>query len=137
MRIIDFLGKLYSSEDLRGLYEKGLIEAEDIHQRDKKMTRGDAARFAHLYLRGIKKIPDLTDISKAEVVRDLYDCRVCANYIAQVFLRGVMSAKEIPGIVGDGEARFLFFDTKSGIDISEAGEIVEKLTGYKVVEIKK
>ena len=41
----------------------------------------------------------MPDISKAYVLKDLFDCRVCANHIAQVYLRGIMEAEETDGLV--------------------------------------
>ena len=40
-------------------------------------------------------VPDLQDISAANVLADLYTCHTCVNHIAQVFLRGIMDAQFI------------------------------------------
>ena len=40
-------------------------------------------------------VPDLQDISAANVLADLYTCHICVNHIAQVFLRGIMDAQVI------------------------------------------
>ncbi len=61
------------------------------------MTRGDLAKMIHLYIKNVKGINDLNDISKAAVLKDLYDCRVCVDHIAQVYLRGIMDAFFILG----------------------------------------
>ena len=66
-----------------------------------------------MYLLKVKGISDLQDISKADELRDLYDCRVCANHIAQVYLRDIMSAKELS--VNGG---FLWFDLNGEDDTS-------------------
>ena len=129
--VIDFVQRLYKTEDLRSLYERGLIDAEDVHQPDKALTRGDAARLSHLYLLREKNIQDLKNITEAEALRDLYDCRVCANHIAQVFLRGIMFGTEIPGIIEGTGKGFLLFDTRKKIDPEEAENIIERLNDIK------
>ena len=48
---------------------------------------------------------DIGDISQAYKLKDLFDCRVCANHVAQVYLRGIMDAKNL---MKEGE--FLCFD---------------------------
>ena len=85
--------------------EKGWLEFEDQLYRDDKITRKNIARIIHMYLLKEKRIPDLQDISKASELRDLYDCRVCANHVAQIYLRGIMGAKELSAKGG-----FLWFD---------------------------
>ena len=61
------------------------------------MTRGDLAKMLHQYIKNDKGIRDIDDISGAAVLKDLYDCRVCVDHIAQVYLRGLMDAFFIPG----------------------------------------
>ena len=85
--------------------EKGWLEFEDQLYRDDVITRKNIARIIHMYLLKEKGIPDLQDISKAGELRDLYDCRVCANHVAQIYLRGIMGSKEFSAKGG-----FLWFD---------------------------
>ena len=85
--------------------EKGWLDFEDQLYRDDGITRKNIARIIHMYLLKEKRIPDLQDISKAGELRDLYDCRVCANHVAQIYLRGIMGAKELSANGG-----FLWFD---------------------------
>lgn len=54
-------------------------------------THRDAARIAHEYMRDILGEQDLSDISDAAILRDLYDCGACVNHVAQVYLRGIMA----------------------------------------------
>lgn len=96
--------------------ENGWLEFEDKLYRDDEINRKNIARIIHMYLLKVKGISDLQDISKAGELRDLYDCRVCANHIAQVYLRGIMSAKEL-----SVNGRFLWFDL-NGEDDSAAIE---------------
>lgn len=103
-RLLEIFGE--DNEDVfsNGL-ENGWLEFEDKLYRDDEITRKNIARIIHMYLLKEKGISDLKDISKAAELRDLYDCRVCANHVAQVYLRNIMSAKELS--VNGG---FLWFD---------------------------
>ena len=107
----EFIEKLclVFGEDACGIYDRGRregwLEQEDDLFRKDNITRKNVARILHMYLLKVKGIKDLPDISKAEVLRDLYDCRVCANHVAQMYLRGIMDARNI---ARDGE--FLWFD---------------------------
>ena len=62
---------------------------------NEEITRNQAAKILHTYIRDVLKIPDITDenvLYKATELRDLYDCRICAADIMQVYLRGMMDA---------------------------------------------
>lgn len=93
--------------------ENGWLEFEDKLYHEDEINRKNIARIIHMYLLKEKGICDLQDISKASELRDLYDCRVCANHIAQVYLRDIMSAKELS--VNGG---FLWFDLNGEEDSS-------------------
>ena len=93
--------------------ENGWLEYEDKLYKDDEITRKIIARIIHMYLLKEKGIPDIQDISKAGELKDLYDCRVCANHVAQVYLRDIMSAKELS--VSGG---FLWFDLNGEDDTS-------------------
>lgn len=111
-RLLEVFGE--DNEDVfsNGL-ENGWLEFEDKLYRDDEINRKNIARIIHLYLLKEKGISDLKDISKAAELRDLYDCRVCANHVAQVYLRDIMSAKEL--FVNGG---FLWFDLNGEDDTS-------------------
>lgn len=111
-RLLEVFGE--DNEDVfsKGL-ENGWLEFEDKLYRDDEINRKNIARIIHLYLLKEKGISDLKDISKAADLRDLYDCRVCANHVAQVYLRDIMSAKELS--VNGG---FLWFDLNGEDDTS-------------------
>ena len=85
--------------------EHGWLEYEDELYGNEPVSRKQEARIIHMFILKEEGIKDIPDISRAEVLRDLYDCRVCANHIAQVYLRGIMEAKDIA--VNGG---FLLFD---------------------------
>ena len=101
--------------------KEGWLEAEDEVFKDQPVTRKNVARICHMYLQKVMKIHDL-DISKAQEIKDLYDCRVCANHVAQVYLRGIMDAKELKRDGG-----FLWFDLNGTDDRIKNSEILDRL----------
>jgi len=111
-RLLEVFGE--DNEDVfsKGL-ENGWLEFEDKLYRYDEINRKNIARIIHLYLLKEKGISDLKDISKAAELRDLYDCRVCANHVAQVYLRDIMSAKEL-----SVNCEFLWFDLNGEDDTS-------------------
>lgn len=111
-------------EDLVMLWRRGVIEEYDILNKNNPIDRKSAARIVHQYMLIEKRVSDIEDISSASQLRDLYDCRICVNHIAQVFLRNIMSGIEIPGL---SDARFLIFDSKKEVSTEEAKSIKEKL----------
>lgn len=64
-------------------------------EKDDVLTRKKCARIIHEFLQKKISEPDETDIEKAYVIKDLFDCRVCANHIAQVYLKGIMDAFDL------------------------------------------
>ena len=106
--------------------EKGWLEFEDKLYRDDDIARKNIARIIHMYLLKEKGIPDLQDISKAGELRDLYDCRICANHVAQIYLRGIMGAKEL-----SVNGVFLWFDLNGEDNPSSIEEYL--LRAYRIV----
>ncbi|MCR5119956.1 MAG: hypothetical protein K6B44_10130 [Lachnospiraceae bacterium] len=109
-------------------FGRGWIEAHDRKEAEENISRLDAARIVHLFLLKETEIPDLKDISGAAVLRDLYDCRVCVNHIAQVYLRGLIAAAEIEGI---SKEKFLIFDGKASLTDEDAVRIYERIRCIK------
>ena len=105
----------------------GWLEYEDELYRNEPVTRKNIARIIHMFLLKEKGIADISDIHEAEVLRDLYDCRVCANHVAQVYLRGIMDAKELA--VNGG---FMWFDLDGENKNDDIEECVSR--ARKVVE---
>ncbi len=122
MTISEFIGLFPElEEDTSGL----LIETEEyLYRRDRECRRADAARILHQYLKNFKKLPDLSDFSTLKDIRDLYDCRICANSIAQVLLRGIMDPARIP--TGD-RSFILIFDFESKITREEAKSAISRV----------
>ena len=106
--------------------EKGWLEFEDKLYRDDDIARKNIARIIHMYLLKEKGIPDLQDISKAGELRDLYDCRICANHVAQIYLRGIMGATEL-----SENSVFLWFDLNGEDNPSSIEEYL--LRAYRIL----
>lgn len=80
------------------------------------LRRQNAAGVVHKYLLDVLKEPDEADIRRAYVLKDLFDCRVCVNHVAQVWLKGIM---------GDSSP---YFDMDLIVDEAEAEGIVKRVT---------
>jgi hypothetical protein len=98
--------------------QQGWVEDQDIHALDEAVDRRTAARILHMYRRKVLGISDVPDISQAYNVRDLFDCRVCANHIAQMVLQGIME----PVQVGD----MTIFDVYRKLTEEEAESYIDR-----------
>ena len=81
------------------LLQKGVFETGDLSESFEEIDRRSVSRILHNFMRIVLGIKDESDISKAYVLNDLFDCRVCANHIAQVYLKGVMKEVNIDGLI--------------------------------------
>ena len=104
----------------RGRIE-GWLEAEDEVFKDSPVTRKNVARICHMYLLKVMNVADL-DINGANKLKDLHDCRTCANHIAQVYMRGIMDAKNIRR-----EGEFLWFDLDGEDDDAYNSAVIDRL----------
>ena len=77
---------------------KGVLETKDLSDPDEPIERRSVAEILHNYIRIILQIKDEEDIKEAYILKDLFDCRVCANHIAQVYLKGIMDATDVDGL---------------------------------------
>ena len=57
------------------------------------VTRKKAALILYAFMKDTLGLKDI-DWGAAKAFRDIYDCRVCANAIAQVCVRGIMLPKK-------------------------------------------
>ena len=97
-------------------HEHGWLEPEDRLFHDGPTERRNAARIVHNYILRELHEADMADVSKASELKDLYDCHVCVNHIAQVYCRQIM----LP-------ARGKVFDLTARITCDEAKEIAERI----------
>ena len=81
------------------LLQKEERKKYDSFENDEEIERRHAARILHNYIRIVLQIKDESDITKAYLLKDLFDCRVCANHIAQVYLKGIMKEVNIDGLI--------------------------------------
>jgi len=88
MNIAEFKERLLgkNGKDLRIDYEDDVV-----------VTRKICAVLLHSFLQQIEHEKDEIDISSAMVLKDIYDCRICANHIAQVYVKGIMKEGRILG----------------------------------------
>ena len=108
----------YCVDRSASLYENGNEPPDEIRNRldlfwrhavsifagtsmEEAVTRKAAARIIHTYLKDVRRICD-TDWNRSLKLRDIYDCRVCANSIAQIYERGIIK-EFMPGIFGANE----------------------------------
>lgn len=83
------------SELLRYGHFRGWLEDSDERHPESLLNRQTAARIIHQFMVVELQVHDIADISAAEKLQDLYTCRVCANHIAQVYMRGMFKAQEL------------------------------------------
>ena len=115
--IKDFV-HLLSQKDLAYGHARGWLEDQDERFCANLLDRRTAARIIHRYMKLELCIPDLPDISAANVLADLYTCRACVNDVAQIFLRGIMESREVER---DGKI-FEIFDMGGLVNQTEAEE---------------
>ena len=93
--IDEYLEKV--SEDLPadglGYYLEYFLDNYPAEKLELKLTKKIAARIIHEFMRNVLGISD-EEWKASGGLKDIYDCRVCANSIAQVYDRGIIPAKE-------------------------------------------
>ena len=127
------VASLSLSELLRYGHFRGWLEDSDERHPENLLNRQTAARIIHQFMVVELGVPDIADISGAEKLRDLYTCRVCANHVAQVYLRGIMRAQEME-VVDDSVSAaaqaaqpVLFFNHLARVTRTEMREAMEHL----------
>ena len=121
------------SELLRYGHFRGWLEDSDESQPEKLLNRQTAARIIHQFMVVELGVADIADIREAEKLRDLYTCRVCANHVAQVYLRGIMRAQEMEVVDNSVSAAaraaqpVLFFNHLARVTRTEVREAMERL----------
>ena len=84
------------------------------------LLRKQAAVQVHEYLRKELSETDEIDVRAAYVLRDLFDCRVCAGHIMQVYVKGIMDS------VTDTSGQ-LIFETERKVSPEEAEQITARV----------
>lgn len=101
-------------------YQNGWLEDQDVSGKSNPLNRKSAARILHQFLRLELAELDESDGSAASVLQDLYECRVCAGHIIQVYVKGIM------GSYTDEDGR-KFFGLEMQVSEEEAEEIITRL----------
>lgn len=126
----DFVNMIFKSapfsqdlvkDNFEAAKELGIIDAQDVLNGENALERRHAAKIMHTVLRKLCKEKDEADINKASVLADLYDCRVCANNVAQMFLKGIMDSRITM------ESGRLLFCPKDEISYEEAENMIFRL----------
>ena len=132
--INEFVGKIIagSGEGLLtvGLeygLQRGWLETQDAANPEQNVLRKHAARMIHNFLRLELKEAEEIDTAPAYVLQDLFDCRVCAGHIIQVYVKGIMDSIVLP----DGKMIFAAEEviSKEEAEASEIEDLVEKKFG--------
>ena len=72
-----------------GYYLEYFLDNYPPEKLELKLTKKICARIIHEFMANVYRIPDV-EWKKAGELKDIYDCRVCANAIAQVYERGII-----------------------------------------------
>ena len=80
-------------ELLRFGHVRGWLEDSDERFPYNPVDRRAAARIVHQFMKIELKIEDLTDVSAAEKLKDLYTCRSCAAHVAQFYCRSFIECE--------------------------------------------
>ena len=121
---------LLSQKDLSYGHARGWLEDQDERFGDKSLNRQTAARIIHQYMKIELGVSDLPDITPANILKDLYTCRVCAEHIAQVYVRNIMNAQEIneTGEPDFSDSPVLIFNHLASVPKAEATQILKKVS---------
>lgn len=84
------------------------------------MTRKNIVGLIHDFLRTELQEPDEIDAAPAYVLQDLFDCRVCAGHIIQVYVKGIMDGIVLP----DGR---MVFGAEQQVSEAELSDIMTKV----------
>ena len=118
---------LTQSELLRYGHFRGWLEDSDERHPETLLNRQTAARIIHQFMVVELHVPDIADISAAEKLRDLYTCRVCANHIAQVYVRGIMGAEEVLSSDAAATQSVWIFNHLKRMSFNEAQKIISSI----------
>lgn len=107
---------------------KGWLEDQDQVYCNQIIDKRTAARILHQFMKIQLNQKDIQNISEAKILKDLYSCRVCANHVAQIFLKKIMDCEEIEL---NGERGFIFNMLKP-VTRKEADSSILKMFDYSI-----
>lgn len=114
----------------------GWLEEWDELHAGEPILRKNAARILHMFMLKILHEPDESGDGPARKLRDIYDCRVCAGHVAQVYDKGIMDAFFFED-VNDGKTpqmreEFGVFELNLNMDRDEAIDSINRLFDKKL-----
>jgi hypothetical protein len=119
VKVGEFIQNITGGKDFTVLREEGYIEEQDILGKDEILDRRTVARLMHIYMKKYLGLKDPTDISQAYCLRDLFDCRICAQHIAVMYVLGIMKAVKIND--------FMIFDSFAKVEEQEADNYIKMM----------
>lgn len=81
------------SDDMLGPYSKTVLFDAAYKADTSQIKRNQAARIAHEFLKYTLMEEDV-DWNGARNLKDIYDCKICANPVAQVYEKGIIDSRE-------------------------------------------
>lgn len=120
MLVKPIVKRLKTEDALSYGYRIGWLEEQDITKSLCFIERKTAARILHHFMRIELYEQDESNISHASKLQDLYDCRICAGHIIQVYVKGIMDG------YCNSDNR-LIFGMNDVISNNEAKQIVNRL----------
>lgn len=76
------------------LIQHGIISQKEAKSSEENVSRRACAKILYEIMHEYMSEPDEQDWSAALDLRDIYECRACVKYIAQIYAKGVMAAYE-------------------------------------------
>ena len=101
-------------------FVRDILHGNSLTQGKQTLRRKNAAGLVHTYLREEMGEADEIDVRASYALCDLFDCRVCAGHIMQVYVKGIMEGNANK----DGH---LIFDAEREISLEEAKKIAERV----------
>lgn len=115
-----------STDLLDTCFQRGWLEPADLSERKLPLEKRRAARIVHAFLRRELGEADEEDFGAAAGLSDLYDCRVCVNHVAQVYVKGILQAAGNVSGQGAGDAD-LVFGMQQLVSQEEAERVIARI----------
>lgn len=115
MTVRDFFYLLFGDHD-REEFEYRLGEHLSYAESEtRQLDRRTAAYMVYVYITDVLHEAEEPSVEPAFVLKDIYECPACIRYIAQVYLKGIMPAKD------------MVFGVRESVDREDAIKISERV----------
>ncbi|MBR4144538.1 MAG: hypothetical protein IKU06_03630 [Lachnospiraceae bacterium] len=115
MTVRDFYHLLFGEHD-RADFEYRLGEHLSYNESETRvLDRRTAAYMAYVYATDVQHEAEEPSIEPALTIKDIYECSACIRYIAFVYLKGIMPAKD------------MVFGVREAVNEEEASAIVSRV----------